>query len=162
MGGFVSVGATVSVAYPGQAQIVPPHETLGPRDEMAHLRPQDAIGVPLRANGLRAEKRNSEVAMRCARLHGIERLQGAQVQQGGAGNKSRARVMQRISTKQSRQCLELGDLAAQVRGQRHGTDAGRTIGQIVRQREARMARADRRGQDEITGAVQTLAPGYTP
>ena len=99
------------MAYSGQAQIVLLHETLGPRDEMADLRPQDAIGVPLRAHGLGAEERDGDVAMRGARLRRIECLQGAQMQQAGAGERPCMRVMQRIAIEQSRQGLELGVLA---------------------------------------------------
>lgn len=128
MRGFVSGGTSARAAYPRQVQIAPLHQTLGPKDEMANLRPQDAIGVPLRAHGLRTEERDGNVAMRGARLRSIQRLQGAKMQKTPAGDRPCMRVMQRIAIEQSRQSLKLGDLATQVRGQRHGAGIGRTIG----------------------------------
>ena len=160
--GFVSGGAGVCVAYPRQAQVTTPHQTLGPRNEVAHLRPQHAVGVPLRAHRFQAEERNGEVAVRGMGLHGIERLQGAQVQQASARDGQRRRARQRIAIEQRGQVLELAELAAQVRGQRDGANIGRSIFQTRVQHDARMARADRSSQDRIDGALQALAARDAP
>lgn len=129
---------------------------------MAHLRPQHAIGMPLRAHGVQAEERDGNLAVRGMGLRGIERLQGAQVQQASARDGPRRGTRQRIAIEQRGQVLEFVELPAQVWSQRHGADVGRSIFQARVQQDACMAGADRRSQDRIAGALQALAAGDAP
>ena len=89
---FVSGGTTwgtdVLLGYASQGQITATHQTLGTGQDMANLRTQFTIGGPALAHGISAEQRPGNLAVVCASLPCIKRLQGVQVQQGSAGNSS--------------------------------------------------------------------------
>ena len=99
---------------------------------LPHLRTQFAVFVPAQDDGFQAEQVLCDVAMRRTRLRGIERLQGAQVQQRGAGDWPCRIDLQRMAFQGLRLCIEGVELATKARRQRHGAHVGSAVSQGTR------------------------------
>ena len=98
---------------------------------MAHLRTQFAILVPAQDDGFQAKQGLGDVAMGCARLRSIERLQGTQVQQSGTGGRPYGRDLRRMAFQGLNVSVQYIELTAMPRSQRHGAHIGTAILQIA-------------------------------
>ena len=99
---------------------------------MPHLCAQFAILSPAQHNLTEPKQDLGDVAVRCASTHGIERLQGAQVQQRRARCRSRSRHGNLVAVQHPRLCIETIELATQTMSQWHGAGISHAILDIAR------------------------------
>ncbi len=150
---FVSGGASVLLAYPGQGQITATHQTLGPTQEVANLRTKFAICCPALAHGVSAEQCPGNVAMACTGPPPIERLQGAQMQQRRAARWSR-QGSGNFAMKYTRLCLVLGQPCARGRVERHHQTASRAVFQFRGQRGTQAVRTMHRHENQLRARMR--------
>ena len=162
MRGFVSGGAGALLAYACQGQITAAHQTPGTCQKMANLRTKLAVGRPALAHGVSAEQYPRNIAMVSASLPCIKRLQGVQVQQGGAGDffggYRRPLTLDGIGPH-----LVPGQSRAQVGIERHSQAIGRAVFQLIGQGGPQAVRPMLCREAQLRACMrQVLATGNLP
>jgi hypothetical protein len=119
-----------------QGQVTAVQVVLCTAQQVTHLRAQFAVFVPSQNDGFKAEQRLGDVAMRRARERGIKRMQGAQMQNRGAGGGLGRIRTQRMPFKGLRLRAEGVKVPTEAPCQRHRARISGPIHQVAGERQA--------------------------
>lgn len=135
----------------------------GASQQVPNLRAQLTVRMPSQHHDAQTEEDLRNLTVRRPGLGGIERLQGAQVQQRRTGDGARGCSEWRMARQGLCLHMEVGDPATQLRTERNGTCIHSPIGEVIGQRHLQAPRGNISRHHQPTGAKrEALAARHSP